>query len=605
MTGPADARSPEIDGSRTTLARWLPGIAALRSYDRAWLSSDLIAGIVLTAVLVPVGMGYAEAAGLEPVNGLYATIGGLIGYAIFGPSRVLVLGPDSSLAPIVAAAVVPLAAGDPAAATAIAAGLAIMSGAVALTAGLVRVGFITDLLSSPIRYGYLNGIALTIIVGQLPKLFGFSTDAEGLVDEARAFIDGLRAGEANVAALAIGLTCLVGILALKAWRPSFPGILVAVVGAIVVSAALDLAVQWSVPTVGPLPAGVPVPSLPSIPVGDLATLVPAAIAIALVSMADTAVLSRSVAAQARYRVDPDQELVALGAANVGSAVLGGFSISASASRTPVAITAGAKSQLTGIVGALGVLGLLVLAPNIVAPLPDAALAAIVIAASLSLIEVARVRRLLRLRPGEFVVSIVCLLAVAFIGVVPGIFVSVGIALGMFVWRAWRPYSAILGRLNGVKGYHDIGRHPDARRVPGLVLLRWDAPLFFANAEMFRQRIDDAIATSPTPVSWVIIAAEPVTDIDTTAADVLHEIEATLDASSIELAFAELKGPVKDSLRRYGLFERVGERRFYPTVGSAVSAYIEETGVDWTDWEDESVGADGAIASDLNDKEGRP
>jgi len=591
--------------SRREVSRWIPGLVALRGYERSWLASDLVAGVVLTAVLVPVGMGYAEAAGLEPVHGLYATIGGLLAYAVFGPSRVLVLGPDSSLAPLIAATVVPLAAGDPVAAAAIAAGLAILSGAVALAAGLFRIGFVTDLLSSPIRYGYLNGIALTIIVGQLPKLFGFSVDAEGLVDEARGFVTGVQAGETNAVALAIGLVCLVGILGLKAWRPSLPGILVAVVGAIVVSAVFDLASRYSVPVVGPLPSGVPVPTLPSIPRADLYTLLPAAIAIALVSMADTAVLSRSVATQGGHRVDPDQELVALGASNVGSAVLGGFSISASASRTPVAVSAGAKSALTVVIGALGVLALLVLAPNAVAPLPDSALAAVVIAASLSLVEVAGVRRLAGLRREEFVISILCLLAVAFVGVVEGIFVSVGIALGMFVWRAWRPYSAILGRLHGVKGYHDISRHPDARLIPGLVLLRWDAPLFFANAEMFRQRVEDAVASSPTPVLWVVIAAEPVTDIDTTAADVLHDIEADLEAASIQLAFAELKGPVKDWFRRYGLFERVGEGRFYPTVGSAVSGYLAESGVEWTDWEDESVPSDGPIGSDRDDKEGRP
>jgi len=596
MTTPMGPGPSSIAGSRSALARWLPGVVALTHYERGWLSSDIVAGIVLTAFLVPVGMGYAEAAGLEPVYGLYATIGGLLAYGIFGPSRVLVLGPDSSLIPIIAATVVPLAAGDPVAAAAIAAGLAVMSGAIALGAGILRIGFVTDLLSSPIRYGYLNGIALTIIVGQLPKLFGFSVDAEGLVDEIRAFVAGVQAGETNAVALAIGLACLIGILALKAWRPRFPGILVVVVVAIVASAVLDAAARWGVSVVGPLPAGLPVPSLPSVPVEHLDTLVPAAIALALVSMADTAVLSRSVAARSGLRVDPDQELVALGAANAGSALLGGFSISASATRTPIAISAGARSQLTGVIGGLGVLALLVLAPNLVAPLPDSALAAVVIAASLSLVEVAGVRRLLDIRPAEFAISVICFLAIALVGVVPGIFVSVAIALGLFIWRAWRPYSAVLGRLHGVKGYHDISRHPDARRVPGLVLLRWDAPLFFANAEMFRDRVADAIGESPTLARWVVIAAEPVTDIDTTAAAVLDELMAGLSSRGIQLAFAELKGPVKDWFRRYGLFERVGEKHFFPTVGSAVSAYLAETGVEWIDWEDEPVPADGMTGS---------
>jgi high affinity sulfate transporter 1 len=566
--------------------RWLPGAATLLNYQRPWLGSDAAAGLALTAVLVPVGMGYAEAAGLEPVYGLYATIGGLLAYAIFGPSRVLVVGPDSALIPIIGAAVTPLVAIDPAAGAAVAAGIALIGGALVLAAGILRIGFVTDLLSSPIRYGFLNGIALTIIVGQLPKLFGFSTEAEGLVGESIAFVAGVRGGETNIASLIVGLACLGAILAMRAARPRFPGMLLAVVGAIIASAVLDLAARYGVAVVGPLPAGVPVPSIPQIPPGQLETMIPAALAIALVSMADTAVLSRSVAAQTRQRVDPDQELIALGASNFGSALLAGFSVSASSTRTPVAVSAGATSQLTGVIGALGVLGLLVVAPNLLAPLPDSALAAVVITAAMKLVEVVRVRRLLEIRRSEFAISIICFLAVALFGVVPGIFISVAIALGLFVWRAWRPYSAILGRLHGVKGYHDISRHPDARRIPGLVLLRWDAPLFFANAEMFRDRVADAIADSPTPARWVVIAAEPVTDIDTTAAAVLDELMADMRSRGVELGFAELKGPAKDWLRRYGLYDHIGDSRFFPTVGAAVSGYVAATGAAWVDWEDE-------------------
>jgi high affinity sulfate transporter 1 len=590
VTDLADQGPTAPGRSRGAVTRWLPGLATLLRYERGWLWPDLAAGIVLTAILVPVGMGYATASGLEPVYGLYATIGGLLGYAVFGPSRVLVLGPDSSLAPIIAATILPLAAGNPAAAAAIAAGLAVLVAVVQIASGLFRVGFVTDLLSSPIRYGYLNGIALTIIVSQLPKLFGFSIDAEGVVDRAAAFGSGVGAGNTNTAALAIGVASLVGILALRAWRPRFPAILVVVVVATIASAVLDVASRWSVSVVGPLPQGFPEPMMPSIPPEHLDTLIPAAVAIAIVSMADTAVLSRTLAKQSGQRVDQNQELIGLGAANVGSAALAGFAISASSSRTPVAATAGARTQLAGVVGALGVLGLLVLVPNALASLPDPVLAGVVIAASLSLVEVAGVRRLLERRPSEFVISMVCLVAVAVVGVVPGIFISVGIALASFVWRAWRPYSAILGRLSGVKGYHDIRRHPDARLIPGLVLLRWDAPLFFANAEMFREAAENAIASSPTPVRWLIVAAEPVTDIDTTAADMLDALDGSLVAAGIELAFAEMKGPAKDRLRRYGLFARVGEHRFYPTVGSAVSAYLAETGVPWVDWEDERSGA---------------
>ena len=583
MSGSADPRSIPPAAPASVLAR-LPGLATLRRYERTWLAPDVVGGIVLTAILVPVGMGYAEAAGLEPIYGLYATIGALVVYALLGPSRTLILGPDSSLAPIIAATIVPLAA-DPANAASLAAGLAVLAGGLCLAAGLVRAGFVTELLATPIRYGYLNGIALTIIVGQLPKLFGFSVDAEGLMDEAVAFMDALRAGLTNPVALAIGVAALAFIVAAGRVVPRFPAILVAVVVGTIVSAVAGLATVADVPVVGALPPGLPRLSVPSIPIDDIQPLFAGAVAIALVSMADTSVLSRTLAARRGERSNANSELIALGAANVGSATLSGFSVSASASRTSVAMSTGVRTQLAGLVGAGLIVLMLVFAPGLLADLPSSVLAAVVIAASLSLVEVAGVVRLYRMRRSEFGLSIACLAAVAVAGVVAGIFISVGIAIVAFLWRAWRPYSAVLGRLPGVKGYHDTSRHPEAELVPGLVLFRWDAPLFFANAEMFRDAVEDAVQRSPTPVKRVVIAAEPVTDIDTTAADVLSELHDALDAAGIELAFAELKGPAKDRLRRYGLFDRIGETRFYPTVGEAVGAYVSETGVPWVDWQD--------------------
>jgi high affinity sulfate transporter 1 len=545
---------------------------------------DVVGGVVLTAVLIPVGMGYAEAAGLEAIFGLYATIGSLAVYALLGPSRPLVLGPDSSLAPIIAATIVPLAVGDPAAAASLAAGLAVLTGGLCVAAGLFRAGFVTDLLATPIRYGYLNGIALTILVGQLPKLFGFSTDAEGLAGEAVAFMNGVRGGLINEVALAIGVAALAFIVVAGRLVPRLPAILIAVVVATTVSAVASLAEVAEIPVVGALPRGLPGLSVPSIPIGSIGPLLAGGVAIALVSMADTSVLSRSVAARRGERSHPNKELVALGVADVGSAVLSGFSVSASASRTSVALSSGVRSQLAGLIGAGLIVLMLVLAPGLLASLPSSVLAAVVIAASLSLVEIRGVVRLYRLRRSEFVLSIACLVAVAFVGVVAGIFFSVGMAIAAFLWRAWRPYSAVLGRLPGVKGYHDVSRHPEADLVPGLVLFRWDAPLFFANAEMFRGAVEDAIEASPTPARWLVIAAEPVTDIDTTAADVLDDLHRALEALGIELAFAELKGPAKDRLRRYGLFDLIGRTRFYPTVGAAVSAYVAETGVSWVDWE---------------------
>jgi high affinity sulfate transporter 1 len=581
------------------IGRWIPAIATARSYRRSWLARDVVAGIVLTALLVPAGMGYAEASGLPAIYGLYATIVPLAVYAVVGPSRILVLGPDSSLAPLIAATILPLAAGSEGEAVALAGMLAIFSGLLCVLAGLARFGFVTELLSKPVRYGYVNGIALTVLVSQLPKLFGFSVDAEGLIPEARAFAAGLTDRKANLAALLIGVACLAVIFGFKRWRPKVPGVLVAVVASTLAVGAFGLAERYGLSVVGPLPKGLPSPRIPSVSAAHLQALVAGAIGIALVSFADTSVLSRTFAIRGHYRVNPDQELVALGAANVAAGFFQGFSVSSSSSRTPVAESAGAKTQVTGLVGALLIALMLLFFPNLVRNLPDAALAAVVISAAIGLFEVAGVRRLYRLRRTEFALSVVCFLGVALLGVIQGIFIAVALALLDFIRRAWRPYDAVLGRVDGVKGYHDVSRHPDARRVPGLVLFRWDAPLFFANAEVFADHLREAVASSPTPARWVVVAAEPVTDLDTTAADVLQQLDSELAAERVDLRFAELKGPVKDKLKRYALFERFGGDHFYPTVGMAVRAYVAETGVDWTDWEDEA-----APTADLDPELGR-
>ena len=581
---------PAATEASSGVGRWLPGFQTLRAYRRSWLSRDLVAGIVLTALLVPAGMGYAEASGLPAIYGLYATIVPLVMYALVGPSRILVLGPDSSLAPLIAAAILPLAAGSEAEAVALAGMLAILSGLLCVLAGLARFGFIADLLSKPVRYGYMNGIALTVLLSQVPKLFGFSIDAEGVIPEARALVRGVVDGETNRAALIIGVACLLVILGFKRWRPRIPGVLVAVVGATVAVGVFGLAQRYDLSVVGPLPKGLPSFEIPSVSADDLGTLVAGAIGIALVSFADTSVLSRTFAIRAGYRVDPNQELVALGAANVAAGFFQGFSVSASSSRTPVAEAAGARTQVTGLVGAAAIALLLLFFPNLVQNLPDSALAAVVITAAIGLIEVAGVRKLYRVHKTEFALSMACFLGVAVLGVIEGIFIAVALALLDFIRRAWRPYDAVLGRVDDLKGYHDVTRHPDAKRIPGLVLFRWDAPLFFANAEVFADRLRLAIASSPTPVRWAVVAAEPVTDLDTTAADVLRELDEELAAEGVDLRFAEMKGPVKDRLKRYALYERFGDDHFYPTVGAAVSAYLEVTGVEWTDWEDRAAPA---------------
>jgi len=554
--------------------RWLPGFATLRQYQAKWLPNDIVAGLVLATMLVPVGIAYAVASGLPGIYGLYATIVPLLAYALFGPSRILVLGPDSSLAAVILGVVFPLSGGDPLRAVALASMMAIVSGIACILAGVARLGFITELLSKPIRYGYMNGIALTVLISQLPKLFGFSIEGDGPLRELWAIAEAILNGKANWIAFAVGAGTLAIILLLKNYL-RVPGILIAVVGATAIVGSLNLATRADVSVLGPLPQGLPAFTIPQIDYSDIVHIVIGGLAVALVSFADTSVLSRAYAARTGTNVDPNQEMVGLGAANLAAGFFQGFPISSSSSRTPVAEAAGARTQLTGVVGALAVGLLLLAAPNLLQNLPAAALAAVVIASAIGLFEITDLVRIFHIQRWEFWLSIVCFLGVAVFGAIPGIGLALAIAVIAFLWNGWRPYSAVLGRPNGVEGYHDITRYPDAHQMPGLVLFRWDAPLFFANAELFKERALDVVARSPSPVRWLVVAAEPVTSVDVTAADALAELDETLHGAGTELCFAELKDPVKDKLKRFGLFSLIGEKHFFPTIEAAVRSYLQD------------------------------
>jgi high affinity sulfate transporter 1 len=562
--------------------RWLPGLQTIRRYEAAWLPRDVFAGLVLATMLVPVGIAYAEASGLPGVYGLYATITPLLAYALFGPSRILVLGPDSALAAVILGVIVPLSGGDPLRAVTLAGAMAIVSGATCILAGVIGLGFVTELLSKPIRYGYMNGIALTVLISQLPKLFGFSIESEGPLRSLWAIGGAILEGRTNWVAFGIGLGTLAVILLLQKHK-RLPNILIAVIGATIVTGVLDLGTQYGVKVLGPLPEGLPGLAFPWIGYSDLGPVLIGGCAIALVSFADTSVLSRTYAARLGTQVDPNQEMVGLGAANLAAGLFQGFPISSSASRTPVAEAAGARTQLTSVVGALAIAFLLVAAPRLLQHLPNPALAAVVIAAAIGLVEISDLKRIYRVQQWEFWLSIACFVGVAVFGVIPGIGLAIAIAITEFLWDGWRPHSAVLGRAEGVKGYHDVTRYPDARRIPGLVLFRWDAPLFFANAEFFRERALEAVAKSPTPVRWLVVAAEPVTSVDVTACDIVADLDKTLLAEGIELCFAELKDPVKDKLKRFGLYAQLGEEGFFPTIGAAVSRYLQiNQDVDWED-----------------------
>jgi high affinity sulfate transporter 1 len=585
MTTDSEPNAASTSGTPGHLQRWAPGLATLLAYKREWLVNDIGAGLVLTAILVPVGMGYAEASGLPAIHGLYATIFPLIAYAIFGPSRILVLGPDSTLAAVIAALILPLSGGRAAYAVALAGMLAILSGACSLLIGIARLGLIADLLSKPIRIGFLNAIALTVLIGQLPKVFGFSVTADNLPERTLLLLQGIAGGLTNTASLVIGASCLALILVVKRYRRQWPGILISVVLATLISAWFNLADTWHIAVLGELPHGLPSFQFPLVTKRDLLQLLPGAVIISLLSFADTSVLSRALAQRGGYRVSQNQEMVALGAANMAAGMFQGFSISSSASRTPVAESAGAKTQVTGLVGALAIGLLLLFAPTLLKSLPSAALGAVVIAACLSFADLRGMWEMRRLRRVEFGLSMTSFLGVAFVGVIEGVFITIALAMLVLVWNAWHPYFAVLARVDGAKGYHDINRHPEGRRVPGLVLFRWDAQLFFANAEIFREQVHRAVALAPTPTNRVVVAADAITDVDITAADVLTTLHRELTQQGIELWFAGMKGPVKDRLHHYGTLDMIGHDIFCPTVGRAVNLYRANFDVDWKDWDE--------------------
>lgn len=559
----------------TGLAKWLPGLQTLREYQAAWLRKDIVAGIVLSTMLVPVGIAYAVASGVSAIYGLYATIVPLLVYALFGPSRILVLGPDSSLAPIILGVVLPLSAGDPMRAIALASAMAVVSGIVCIAAGLGRLGFVTELLSKPIRYGYMNGIALAVLISQLPKLFGFSIESTGPLRDLWQIGKSILEGKANWTAAALGGATLAVILLLKGQK-RIPGVLIAVIGATAVTGMLHLS-DAGVKVLGPVPQGLPAFTIPLIPVSDIVSVVIGGVAVAIVSFADTSVLSRTYAAKLNQRVDPNQEMVGLGAANLAAGFFQGFAISSSSSRTPVAEAAGARTQMTGVVGALIVAVLIVAAPMLFQNLPNAALAAVVIAAAIGLFEFGDLGRIYRIQQWEFWLSILCTAGVVALGAIPGIGLAIVIAVIEFLWDGWRPHWAVLGEPDGVEGYHDLQRYPDARRITGLVLFRWDAPLFFANAELFNDRVLGAVEASPTPAKRVVVSAAPITSVDVTAADALVALARKLHEQGVELRFAELKDPVKDKLKKFELFARFGADRFHPTIAAAVAAYRREHG----------------------------
>jgi high affinity sulfate transporter 1 len=453
--------------------------------------------------------------------------------------------------------------------------ISVIVGVLMTAAGLAKFGFVADLLSKPTQIGYMNGLALTIVIGQLPKLLGFSVDADGLVEEAKGFVTGVTGGEVNGTAATIGLVSLVGILVLQRLLPRVPAVLVAVVLASVAVSAWSLETH-GVDTIGVLPSGFPPFTIPTAHWDDLPPLVVGALGISLVALADTMSTASSFAARRGEGVRGNQEMVGIGAANIAAGFFQGFPVSTSGSRTAVAEQSGSRSQLTGVVGAVTIALILILAPWLMQYVPQPTLGAVVVAAALSLADLAGTRRLWQQRRMEFGLSVLAFLGVALLGVLPGILVAVALSILNVFRRVWWPHQATLGQVPAVPGLHDTGEYPEARQLPGLVVFRFDAPLIFANSRTFDERVRSLLADRPG-LRWVLVAAEPITDVDTTAADMLEQLDAWLNERGVSLVFAELKDPVRAKIERYELTRTIDPEHFYPTLEAAVAAFRAATG----------------------------
>jgi high affinity sulfate transporter 1 len=559
----------EAPGATAKIAQWVPGVNVWRTYERRWLRSDVVAGIVLAAMLVPQGMAYAELAGLPAVTGLYTTIACLVGYALMGPSRILVLGPDSSLGPLIFAAIVPLAvaADDPGAAIALAGMMAVMVGLILIGLGAGKLGFVADLLSKEVQVGYMNGLAVIILVGQLPKLAGFSTDADGFVEEVRAVVAGFD--ERDATAMWLGLATLAVLLVLPRFTKIIPAVLVAMAGATVATAVFDLDVD----TVGMLPKGLPSPALPWTGLDDVWPLLLAAVGITLVSLTDTIAASTAFGGRRGDEVDPDQEMIGVGAANIVCGVFQGFAVSASTSRTAVAEQTGAKSQLTGLIGALLVALLLVFFNGLLADLPQTALAAVVIAAAVSLLDLATLRRYAAVRRSSFILSLVATAGVIVFGVLEGILIAVALSILLFFRRSWQPHGEVLVRTPTKAGWHSINGDVDIEEIPGVLIFRWEAPLFFANAGIFREQVRSLVRERQP--HWVVLQCEAMTDIDVTAAAMLEQLDTELNEQGVHIAFVELRTRLHALVHRYGLFATLDSDHFYLTIDEALAAIAAE------------------------------
>ncbi|HEX5111154.1 MAG TPA: sulfate permease [Vicinamibacterales bacterium] len=550
------------------LASFFPGLAVLRHYDPSWFRQDLLAGVSVAAVAVPIAIAYAQLAGVPPAHGLYASILPLVAYAFVGSSRQLIMAPDAATCAIVAATVMPLAAGDPARSISLTMALTLMTGVFCIVCGVMRLGFLTNFLARPILLGYLNGIALSIISGQLGRLFGLSLESGGFFRLLARFMS--RLGQTHVPTLVVGLSIFVLLRVLKKVSPRVPAPLVAVAAAIVAAWTLDLG-DRGVTLLGTIPAGLPALMIPALHESDSVPLALGAVGLALISFNSAMVTARGFAIKNRYEIDSNQEFIALGAADIGAALLQGFAVSGADSRTAVNDSAGGKTQVTSLVAAAVLVLVLMFLTVPLALLPIPALAAILINSALSLFDLESMVRLWRIHRQEFALALIALLGVISVGVLPGVVVAVGVALVQILARASYPHDAILGRVPGGHAFSNVADHPQAETYPGLVIYRFDSALLFFNADYFKSRVRAAVAEASPAPRHLVISAETMPAVDTTGMAVLGELVEELSGRGIAVRVAAAKGGVRLMFDRTGFGARIGADRLHPTVAAAVEA----------------------------------
>ena len=552
----------------STLGRFVPGLAALGSYQRGWLTPDLIAGVTVWAILVPQALGYASLAGLPTVLGLYAALGALLLYWLWGSSRELNVGPESTVAIMVATILAPMATAGSAEYASLAAMLAILVGLVLLFGGLLKLGWIADLLSRPILAGYVFGSGLLIIGSQLVALFGLeSVDTALYAIDLGAVVRNLD--QTNLTALAIGLGSIAVVLGLRRVNRKIPGALVVVVGSILLVYLAGLDEQIAV--VGSFEAGVPMPSLPDVGLDEVLMLIGPAFAVALLVYPDSVLTGRSLSVVGKYRLSPNREFFGIGAANVGAGMLTGFPVNGSQSRSFVAMSSDAKSQVSNLWASAFVVLTLLLLSWIFAYLPSAALAGIVIVAGLGLLDVTDFRAIYRYRRTEFLMAVFTAAAVVVIGMLAGIIIAVALSLAVVLQRAAAPSTAILGRMPGTDTYRDVADHPDAETTPRLLVYRFDAPVFFANAGRLRDEITTAVEDADPAATCVVLDAESIYDIDSSGAQILVELLDSLDEQGIRLVLARVRTELRDELVASGIEDRIGAEHIYLEVDDAVAA----------------------------------